>query len=162
MAFRKIIVMGVSGSGKSLVANQLATALNYRYIDADDFHTPGNISKMANGIPLNDADRESWLDDLVSVLARDEAMVLACSALKTRYRDRLRSADPSVQFLYLKGDIDVIWPRLVQRQHHYFSGKDMLLSQFEQLEEPDDGEATVIDIARPPEAVLEQCMGSLR
>lgn len=154
--------MGVSGSGKSLVADQLATALKCRYVDADDFHTPDNISKMASGTPLNDEDRASWLSELVDLLAREEAMVLACSALKARYRDRLRSADPSVQFLYLKGDIDVIWPRLVQRQHHYFAGKDMLLSQFEQLEEPTNGEAAVIDINQPPQAVFQQCLDSLR
>lgn len=154
--------MGVSGSGKSLISAQLATALSCRYVDADDFHTPDNISKMANGTPLTDDDRESWLSDLVDLLAREEAMILACSALKARYRDRLRSADPSVQFLYLKGDIDVIWPRLLQRQHHYFAGKDMLVSQFEQLEEPTNGEATLINIDQPPQAVFQQCLDSLR
>lgn len=158
----KIIVMGVSGSGKSLVGSRLAKALALPFFDADDFHSPANVEKMSNGIPLSDADRAGWLDDLADLIKRERGLVLACSALKKDYRDRLRAASPELMFSYLKGDLDTIWARHAQREDHYFTGRSMLESQFEQLEAPTAAEAIEIDIAQPPEAVLADCLRAVR
>src|SRR5512142_511113 len=104
---RFIIVMGVSGSGKTSVGKALAEALGWNFYDADDFHPPENVAKMANGIPLNDSDRAPWLaslhDLIVSSLKADHPGVLACSALKERYRQQLLNSNPQVKFVYLKG-----------------------------------------------------------
>lgn len=150
--------MGVSGCGKSLVGQRLATALALPFFDADDFHSAANVRKMAGGIPLTDADRQQWLDHLAGMIAGRDGLVLACSALKRRYRERLRRADPDLVFLHLDGDFDTIWARLSAREDHYFSGRAMLESQFEQLEPPGPDEAHTIDIALPAERVVEQCL----
>lgn len=159
---QKIVVMGVSGSGKTMMAQRLASILGLAFYDADDFHNPMNIAKMTQGIPLNDADRAGWLNDLAGLIQHESSLVLACSALKSSYRARLKAADPRVRFLYLKGSFDVIWPRLQQREHHYFNGKDMLHSQFSQLEEPQPEEARIIDVSASPEEVLSRCLAGLR
>jgi len=158
MHSNSIVVMGVSGSGKSLIGAQLADRLNLPFYDADDFHSPANVRKMASGIPLSDADREGWLTDLADLIERHDGLVLACSALRRTYRDRLRRARPDLTFLYLDGDIDTIWERLDQRQDHYFNGRAMLESQFAQLEPPSDDEAIRIDIRESAEQVLNQCL----
>lgn len=158
MSKLKIVVMGVSGSGKSLIGEQLAAHLNIPFFDADDFHSPGNVQKMADGIPLSDADREGWLQELSALLQREEALVLACSALKERYRVQFRQAAPDLVFLYLEGDFATIWGRLARRQDHYFNGEDMLKSQFEQLEPPDTLEAYSISVNQSVNAVLAQCL----
>ncbi|MFG1495851.1 gluconokinase [Saccharospirillum sp. HFRX-1] len=155
---QSIVVMGVSGCGKSLIGQQLAQALQLPFFDADDFHSADNVSKMASGVPLTDADRADWLDSLAQLIRTRAPLVLACSALRQRYRDALREADPSLVFVHLDGDIDTIWARLSQRRDHYFNGRDMLQSQFEQLERPGLDEAFRIDINRPAEAVLDACL----
>lgn len=162
MASTTIIVMGVSGSGKTLVGQHLAAALGRTFVDADDFHSPDNIRKMANGMPLSDRDREVWLDDLAALLRDKPGIVLACSALKRSYRDHLRGADNQLVFLYLEGDFELIWSRLMARNNHYFKGQDMLRNQFEQLEVPKPEEAFHIDVSRSPEEVVAACLQSIR
>lgn len=157
-----IIVMGVSGSGKSLVGSRLAEALALPFFDADDFHSQANIEKMSSGIPLSDADRADWLNDLAALIQRQSGLVLACSALKIDYRDRLRRAASDMTFVYLKGDINTIWSRHSQREDHYFSGRRMLESQFVQLEAPSAAEALIIDIAQSAEAVIDDCLSKLQ
>lgn len=155
---QSIVVMGVSGCGKSLIGQQMAEVLQLPFFDADDFHSEANVSKMAGGVPLTDADRADWLDSLAQLIRTRAPLVLACSALRQRYRDELRRADPALVFVHLDGDIDTIWARLSQRRDHYFNGRDMLQSQFEQLERPGLDEAFRIDINRPAEAVLAACL----
>ena len=117
MSVSKIIVMGVSGCGKSLIGTRLAERLQVPFFDADDFHSPANVAKMASGVPLTDSDRSGWLDDLAELVQGEQGgLVLACSALKRAYRDRLRSGNPSLQFVYLKGDMETIWSRHSSRK----------------------------------------------
>ena len=161
MKHPKIVVMGVSGSGKSLVGQRLGEQLGVPFFDADDYHSRSNVEKMANGIPLTDADREGWLTDLADLIRQQDGLVLACSALKQVYRDQLRTGDPELQFVYLKGSFDTIWSRHAQRKDHYFNGQSMLESQFQSLEEPGPDEAIIVDIAQTPEQVLHQCLTRL-
>ncbi|WP_165855926.1 gluconokinase [Marinobacter sp. JSM 1782161] len=161
MTHPKIVVMGVSGSGKSLVGQRLGQQLGVPFFDADDYHSPANVKKMANGIPLNDDDRREWLSDLAALIRDNDGLVLACSALKRVYRDQLRAGDPALQFVYLKGDFDTIWSRHSRRQDHYFNGQAMLESQFAALEEPGADEAIVVDINQTPEAILMQCQEAI-
>ena len=148
MPARFIIVMGVAGCGKTTVGRALAEHLGWDFYDADDFHPFENVAKMANGIPLNDLDRVPWLTalhDLISACIReDRPGVLACSALKERYRQQLLEGNERVQIVYLKGSYDLIWSRLAVRRDHYMK-PDMLQSQFEALEEPTN--ALTFDIA---------------
>lgn len=150
------IVMGVSGCGKSSVGKALAEYLGWNFYDADDFHPPENVAKMVDGIPLNDLDRAPWLDSLhhliSSNLAQSQSGVLACSALKESYRQRLLAGNDGVQIVYLKGNYDLIWSRLSTRADHYMK-PHMLQSQFEILEEPSntlvvDGALSVDEILR--------------
>lgn len=157
----KIIVMGVSGSGKTLVGQRLADTLGLPFYDADEFHSKENIRKMSDGIPLSDADRHGWLTELAALIRREPGLVLACSALKRAYRDQLRAGDTDLRFLYLKGDFDTIWMRHAEREDHYFNGQSMLHSQFQQLEEPGSDEALNIDIDQPPETVIRHCLEAL-
>lgn len=161
MSIRKILVMGVSGSGKSLIGQRLGDALGLQFLDADDVHSDANIRKMADGVPLSDEDRHDWLRDLAGYIGRDQGLVLACSALKRSYRDQLRQADPGLAVIYLKGDFDTIWLRHAERKDHYFTGRQMLQSQYEQLEEPDTDEAAIIDIGQSPNQVLQGCLAAL-
>jgi gluconokinase len=144
--------MGVCGSGKTAVGEALAGALGWPFFDADDFHPPANVAKMAAGQPLDDADRWPWLDRLAeemrAILARGGHAVLACSALKRAYRDRLQRAG-DVRIVYLKGDEATIAARLAARRHKYMPAS-LLPSQFAALEEP--GDALVVDIRRPIDA----------
>jgi gluconokinase len=157
----KVVVMGVSGSGKSLIGARLAERLGIPFFDADDFHSPANVQKMADGTPLTDADRAGWLEDLAALIRREPALVLGCSALKRRYRQRLREADPGLIFLYMEGDFTTIRERLNSRQGHYFQGETMLRNQFEQLEAPGPDEAVAIDIREDADSVLRQCLSAL-
>lgn len=147
-----VVLMGVSGSGKSTVGVALAAALGWRLIDADDLHSPQNVAKMAAGIPLTDDDRWPWLDRVVDELRRASAVgtnvVLACSALKQRYRDRLAQAG-DVRFVHLRGDPQTIAARLATRHHRYMPA-ELLESQFATLEAPTD--AIDIDITQSVEA----------
>ena len=144
-----LVLMGVCGCGKTTVGEALAGALGWPFFDADDFHPTANVAKMASGHPLDDADRWPWLDriadEMRQILARSGHAVLACSALKEAYRNRLRRAG-DVRIVYLKGDEATIAARLAARQHKYMPAS-LLSSQFAALEEPAD--ALVVDI-RPP------------
>jgi gluconokinase len=135
-----VVVMGVSGSGKSTVGAALAARLGWPFIDADDLHPPENVAKMAAGVPLTDEDRWPWLDRVVAELVRVTAgcghAVLACSALRQAYRDRLARAG-DLRFVHLVGDAATIAQRLVARRHRYMPAT-LLDSQFATLERPKD------------------------
>lgn len=155
------IIMGVSGSGKTTVGKALAQTLGWDFFDADDFHPPANIAKMAKGTPLDDSDRAPWLDALheliSSSLKTDRPAVLACSALKERYRQRLLEGNNGVQIVYLKGSYELIWSRMEKRTDHYMKPQ-MLKSQFETLEEPQD--AIIIDISSSFEQIVRDLLNN--
>lgn len=156
MKTRFIIVMGVSGCGKSSVGKSLAEYLNWNFYDADDFHPPENVAKMTNGIPLTDFDRAPWLDSLHELISschkQNQPGVLACSALKASYRQRLPANNDGVQLVYLKGSYDLIWSRISMRKDHYMK-PHMLQSQFDTLEEPSN--ALVVDVALSVDEILK-------
>jgi gluconokinase len=135
-----IVLMGVTGSGKTTVGRLLSEELGWQYYDADDFHSSANVSKMQQGIPLNDADRKPWLEALRGLISecleRNANAVLACSALKESYRKYLL-IDERVRLFYLKGDYALIRNRLSGRRNH-FMNPQLLDSQFEILEEPEE------------------------
>ena len=144
-----VVVMGVSGSGKTVVGQALAAALGWPFIEGDDYHPPANVAKMAAGTPLNDADRGPWLDrlaaEMAAILGRGGHAVLACSALRQSYRDRLARAaraPADVRFVHLKSDYATIAARLAARRHRYMPAS-LLASQFAALEEPNN--AMVVD-----------------
>jgi gluconokinase len=149
-----IILMGVSGSGKTTVGRILARASGYQFYDADDFHPPANIDKMSRGTALDDADRHPWLETLGALVRRCLAAptdaVLACSALKEAYR-RYLLIGPHVRLVYLKADQDLIRERLLQRRGH-FMNPTLLESQFATLEEPQD--AFCVDAALDPAEIV--------
>lgn len=149
-----VVLMGVAGSGKTTVGRLLASELGWKFYDADDFHPPANVQKMASGIPLDDRDRLPWLETLRalirSTLDGGDSGVLACSALKASYREHLL-LDGRVKLVYLKGDAKLIRERLETRRGH-FMRSEMLDSQFAALEEP-EGEAHV-DIAATPAEIV--------
>ena len=129
-----IVVMGVSGSGKSTVGAALAQRLRVPFADADDFHPPANIAKMTAGQPLDDGDRHPWLETIGQWLAEHaDGGVMSCSALKRKYRDQLRTHDPHVMFLYLAGTPEVIGRRQASRPGHFMPAS-LLRSQFDTLE----------------------------
>ncbi|MEU0838405.1 gluconokinase [Streptomyces sp. NPDC005962] len=159
-----VVVMGVSGTGKTTVGPLLAEALGVPYAEADDFHPPANIAKMSAGTPLGDEDRWPWLD-AIGVWAHDHIAhggVVSCSALKRSYRDRLRAAEPGVVFLHLTGERKLIADRMQERKGHFFSGA-MLDSQLATLEplQPDEN-GVAVDIAPGPETITEQAVAALR
>ncbi len=149
-----VVLMGVAGVGKTTVGTLLANQLSWKFADADAYHSPGNIRKMASGIPLTEADREPWLralrQNIQSWVTNQEDVVLACSALKERYREYL-CVDPAVRFVYLSGSFTLIQGRIRQRTGHYMHD-GLLESQFETLEEP-VGVPKVDVSATPPELV---------
>jgi gluconokinase len=161
---KAIIIMGVSGCGKTTVGQAVAARLGYAFYDGDDFHPPQNVTKMANGIPLDDTDRAPWLarlhDLLQEHIARGEGVVLACSALKRRYREQLRAGNEGVQFVYLRGEFEVIWARMRTRPQHYMKAS-MLQSQFDALEPPTPDEAIPINITATPELILDTLLAAL-
>lgn len=151
-----LLVMGVAGSGKTAFGRMLAERLGWDFFDADDFHPPENIAKMAAGIPLDDSDREPWLAALAnlldSTLQAGKHPVLACSALKETYRQRLLDGRNETAIIYLKGSYDLISSRIAARQGHYMK-PTMLQSQFDILEEPKN--ALILDISMPLEAMVQ-------
>lgn len=151
-----ILVMGVSGSGKTTIGKLLAESLHWTFIDADAFHSPENVEKMRRGIPLSEADRTPWLQDLQTViqnwLQENKNVVLACSALKQSYRQYLIVDSDRIKIVYLKGHYQLIQKRLQERQNHYMT--DILLtSQFDTLEEPLD--TIYMDVAQPPQLIVQ-------
>ena len=160
--FRAVILMGVSGSGKTTIGRLLADQLGWEYIEGDDHHPPQNVQKMAGGIPLNDTDRQPWLERLHGILSAHtqahQPIVLACSALKQRYRQTLAAGLPKVHFVYLKGNDELIARRLAERPHHYMKA-GMLASQFEALQEPED--ALTVDITQNPQVICRIIRKSL-
>lgn len=153
------VVMGVAGAGKTTIGAALARELGWRFIDADDHHPPQNIAKMAAGIALTDADRAPWLDSLNSILKEQDDAVLACSALKERYRGRLAEGIERVQFVYLKGDFELLEQRLAQRRHRYMPAS-LLRSQFEALEPPEM--AIAVDVSADVPACVAAIARQLR
>ncbi|XVS61153.1 gluconokinase [Actinosynnema sp. CA-299493] len=160
-----VVVMGVSGSGKSTVARLLADRLDVPMAEADEFHPAANIGKMSAGTPLTDADRAPWLaairDWITGCAAAGESAVVTCSALKRAYRDVLRAADARVRFLHLRGTHDVIGDRLRHRSGH-FMPPSLLGSQFDALEplEPDE-DGVAVDVSRTPELIVEEAVTRL-
>lgn len=149
--------MGVSGSGKSTVGALLATRLGCEFLDADEFHPPENVAKMAAGVPLTDADRAPWLARLNAELKRRKGAVLACSALKESYR-RTLAQGIDCRFVHLRGPIELIRARMQTRRHRYMPAA-LLESQFATLEPP--AGAIEVDIAEPPERCVERIRASL-
>jgi gluconokinase len=153
---RPIVVMGVSGSGKSTVGAALAQRLRVPFADADDFHPPENIAKMTAGRPLDDDDRHPWLESIGEWLAlHGDGGVMSCSALKRKYRDQLRRHCAEVEFLHLAGSLETIGRRQASRPGHFMPAS-LLASQFETLEPLDPDERGVtIDIDQSIDSIVE-------
>ena len=162
---RVIIIMGVSGAGKTEIGSRLAARLGGRFFDADSFHPPGNIARMSAGEPLTDADRWPWFDrmrrDVITAAPAGETWVLACSALKKSYREWLRKPDEDdVQFIFLNGDYDTIFNRMTARTDH-FMREGMLRSQFATLEPPTTDEAMIVDARANPDDIVKEVIRRL-
>lgn len=143
-AMPTVVVMGVSGSGKSHLGAALAQSLGVDFVEGDDLHPPANIAKMRAGTPLDDADRQPWLEAIAGAIAahRGQGVVVACSALRRAYRDRLRRADPALRLLYLRVPRDELARRLRERRH--FMPPALLDSQLATLEEPAADEHAIV------------------
>lgn len=158
-----ILVTGVSGSGKSTIAEMLAGQLGWEYADADDFHPAANVAKMRTGVPLTDEDRRPWLDRIAAWIderiAVGTSAVLTCSALKRAYRDRLRR--PATMLVYLNGDRELIASRLAARRGHFFPTA-LLDSQFRELEPPSpDEDAVEVPNDGPPSQTVQEIIDKL-
>lgn len=161
---RRWVVMGVSGCGKSAVGIALAKALDVPFVEGDQYHSPENVAKMASGTPLTDGDRVHWLAQLQgqirAAVESGQGIVLSCSALKRRYRDLLRQADPNLRFAHLSGSKELIAERMAARKGHYMP-LSLLDSQLAALEPLQDDEAgIVLDIAQAPEELVRQILQS--
>jgi gluconokinase len=161
--FMVIIVMGVSGSGKTMVGKELAAVLNFAFSDADEFHSEVNVAKMSKGIALSDSDRLPWLLSMRAAIEEwqgdERGHILACSALKASYRKILTSTDSKVALVYLKGSFELIKQRLSERKGHFFN-PDLLRSQFAALEEPQH--AIVVDISLNPREIVDVVLAALK
>ncbi len=160
-----IIVMGVSGSGKSTVGALLAEALGWPFADADGFHPAANVAKMASGQPLTDEDRWPWLDAIAKHIAAARAagqpVVVACSALRRAYRDRLRAGHKDLVFLHLAGEAGLIASRQAARQGH-FMPPSLMASQFATLEDPaGEADAVTVSVRASPHEVVAAALGQL-
>jgi gluconokinase len=161
-----VVVMGVSGVGKTTIGITLARRLGWQFLDADDFHPAANVEKMRHGVPLTDDDRRPWLDALARELARRAAagddVVLACSALHRWHRDALRAdaCGADLRFVYLRAGYDDIDRRLRARTGH-FMPESLLRSQLDTLEPPDATEALGVDAVAPPEAIVDAIVQGL-
>lgn len=158
-----VILMGVSGVGKTTIGQILSGKLGWPLFDADEFHSAASIEKMRNGIPLEDADRWPWLDRMNAMLkereGRGESVLLACSALKQVYRDRLSKGTAELRWIFLKGRFELIQARLEARKGHYMKA-GLLESQFAALEEP--GDALNVDIDDTPDAIADSILRRLQ
>ena len=156
-----VVVMGVTGSGKTTIGVLLARRIGWAFVDADSFHSAANVDKMRQGIPLDDADREPWLRSLHDAMegwaAEQKNVILACSALKRSHRDEL-CIGGETKFVYLKGSYDLIYQRLRQR-HGHFASETILASQFAALEEPDN--AITVDIDHSEDEIVAEIMRQL-
>lgn len=156
-----ILLMGTTGAGKTTVGTILAHELGWTFLDADDFHPAANIEKMTKGIPLTDQDRVPWLAGIHTELVRraglGENVVLACSALKQKYRDTL-SAGLDAKVVYLKGSYEQMLQHIAGR-HGHFAGSAILAGQFADLEEPQD--AIIVEVSRAPEEIVAEIRGKL-
>ena len=170
---QSIVVMGVSGCGKSTVAQALAAQLGLEMIDGDDLHLPHSVAKMRAGQALNDADRWPWLERIGKCLAQHvtpelpsrsdrSGRVVACSALKRSYRDRLRSLAPAVRFVFLDGDAELIRQRLSARLGHYMHA-ELLASQLQTLErpQPDEPDVLTLDLSLPVAELVRMAQAQL-
>ncbi|EKO3800162.1 gluconokinase [Vibrio harveyi] len=146
MAGSSVVVMGVCASGKTTIGEHLAKKLGRKFIDGDDLHPRANIQKMASGQPLNDDDRKPWLerirDAAYSLESKNEHGIIVCSALKKIYRDQIRDGNENVSFLFLDGSKELILERMRARQGHFMK-ENMVNSQFEALERPEDEPRTI-------------------
>lgn len=159
------MIFGVAGAGKTTVGELLARGLGWKFYDADDFHSQANVEKMRRGVPLTDEDRQPWLERLRELveqsLAANQSMVLACSALKKKYRDQLR-ASSDVKFVFLRGSRARIAEQLKDRRGHYFDPK-LLDTQFADLEEPISAQdAIAVELSGEPRDVVEEIHAILR
>lgn len=152
-----IILMGVSGAGKTTVGIRLAETLGWDFVDGDDFHPDANVEKMSRGTPLTDEDRWSWLrtlrDFIHERLSHDAPAIIACSALKAAHRKVLLDGNDGAQLVYLKGSYDLIRRRLASRTDHFFDA-ELLETQFEALEEPIEEATLTVSVDAPPEAIV--------
>ena len=158
-----LVLMGVSGSGKTTVGRLLARELGWRFFEGDAFHPAANIEKLGRGIPLTEEDRAPWLAALAQLVtdleSHGQSAVIACSALRQSHRDALRRAGASVQFVHLQGDSELIRSRLAKRRGH-FAAPSLLESQLDTLEAPSD--AFSVDIARPPSDIVSRIVAHFR
>jgi gluconokinase len=154
--FVTIVVMGVEGSGKTTIGKRLAEKMGWRFVDGDSLHPAANVEKMARGIPLTDEDRQPWLRAIHKLIVEEEKqgrdLIVACSALKQAYRNVLE-AGTHIVWVYLKGSPELIRTRLEARRNH-FAKSDLLMSQFRDLEEPQD--AIVVDVAKTPDEIVAE------
>jgi carbohydrate kinase (thermoresistant glucokinase family) len=163
MTTQHVVIMGVSGSGKSTVGELLAPQIGAEFIDGDSLHPPANVEKMAAGTPLNDADRGPWLEVIGQTFAEanGDSLVIACSALKKSYRDIIRAADPTVRFVLLHGARELLAQRIGHR-HGHFMPASLLDSQLETLETLSSDEAGfILDIAQKPHELARQAAALL-
>jgi gluconokinase len=161
-----VVMMGVSGSGKTTIARGVAKHLGWDVLEGDSYHPPANIAKMSQGIPLDDADRLPWLHAIAEAidgeLAAGRSSIVACSALKRSYRDILIGERRNVALVYLKGSAELLGERLRRRKGH-FMPPTLLESQFATLEEPGpDENPIVVSVAPPPEQIVDAVLSAMR
>lgn len=158
-----LILMGPMGCGKTTIGKLLSEKIGWPFYDGDDFHPKKNVEKMRAGIPLTDSDRKSWLETLHAhihgLLKQQQNAILACSALKKSYRDILGVNQTTVRTVYLEGTYELLRERIEERKHHYMN-KELLKSQMDTLEEPQDG--FVVDISPAPETIVETIFEKLK
>jgi gluconokinase/beta-N-acetylhexosaminidase len=157
----KIVVMGVTGCGKTTVGIALAEALGIEFIDSDVLHSESNKKKMSSGTPLTDSDRQPWLQEVSKALQSHESVVVACSALKKSYRSTILAGAPTTKFVHLNGSQELIFARLSERSHH-FMPIELLDSQFQTLEPLDQGETgKVFEISKPVDQIVNEIIAWL-